>query len=66
MVPMQGGFYAEDDDDGDGGGGGNYVNDNVEANSCSMDHMHARYATLQCIVDFLLLFLFGVEDGEDD
>ena len=60
---MQGGFDAEDDDGG-GGGGGNYVN--VEANSCSMDHMHARYDTLQCIVDLLLLFLFGVEDGEDD
>ena len=65
MVPMQGGFDAEDDGDG-GGGGGNYVNDNVEDNSCSMDHMHARYDTLQCIVDLLLLFLFGVEDGEDD
>ena len=39
---MQGGFDAEDDDGGGGGGGGdNYVNDNVEANSGSMDHMHA-------------------------
>ena len=39
---MQGGFDAEYDGDGDGGGGGgNYVNDNVEANSGSMDHMHA-------------------------
>ena len=28
--------------------------------------MHARYDTLQCIVDLLLLFLCGVEDGEDD
>ena len=53
-------------DDGDGGGGGNYVNDNVEANSCSMDHMHARYDTLQCIIDLLILFLFGVEDFKDD
>ena len=62
---MQGGFDAEDDGGG-GGGGDNYVNDNVEASSGSMDHMHARYDTLQCIVDLLLLFLFGVEDGEDD
>ena len=47
---MQGGFDAEDDDDGDGGGGGNYVNDNVEANSCSMDHMHAKYDTLHALL----------------
>ena len=62
---MQGGFDAEDDGDG-GGGGGNYVNDNAEDNSCSMDHMHARYDTLQCIIDLLILFLFGVEDFKDD
>ena len=54
---MQGGFDAEDDDGG-GSGGDTYVNDNVEANSGSMDHMHAKYDTLQCIVDLLLLFLF--------
>ena len=49
MVPMQGGFDAEDDGDG-GGGGGNYVNDNVEDNSCSMDHMHAKYDTLHALL----------------
>ena len=37
---MQGGFDAEDDDGG-GSGGDTYVNDNVEANSGSMDHIHA-------------------------
>ena len=49
MVPMQGGFDAEDDGNGGGGGGGgNYVN--VEANSCSMDHMHAKYDTLHALL----------------
>ena len=56
MVPMQGGFDAEDDGDGDGGG--NYVNDNVEANSCSIDHMHARYDTLQYNALLICYFYF--------